>query len=622
MFFFKYDIYILRSDIFINSGNINITSNASGIGNASGSGANFLNQSAGKIIISAGTDSDNNGIGIAGGNGIFTNEGTVEIKSGYNGIAMLDGGNTFTNTGTLSILSAENYALLMEGADNTFNNEGELNLNGTVGNFSIDGDFNQFGTLSINVDNTRGGLMSATGDANITGGTLLITPTDELDSDWTKQILDAGTLIGQFASINSGSALYSFEANYSTPNQIWVASEESSIIETIQRNNPAPITVNQTATGSYLQRVIDSQTNHPIASAINSLKTPQEMERATDTMSPEPIASAMAAGKANVSAQNSNISSRLDATRNTEGTGQSKFTAGLFSDIFPILHANAAQETLNSLWIKTSYLTAKNEPDDGKFEFDIDTRGISIGRDYQYGDFLIGVSGGYSDSNIKYTNVVSEANTDTISLSAYGTYNAEKYYIDGILSYSNHDYDISRLIEAGALTETATGNYRADEYNIYISGAYPIPINRTLNFIPLLSLQYSNYSQKAFQETGASSALAIAALDSDSLVSGVGFALEKILEYPKWKFSPGLSFTWNHEYQDTVETVKARFAGFSKNLGTFYAEGYEQGADSYALGLGIAAYKDKTSSLFLNYDLGMKKDFIAHSVTAGVKFYF
>jgi outer membrane autotransporter protein len=171
------------------------------------------------------------------------------------------------------------------------------------------------------------------------------------------------------------------------------------------------------------------------------------------------------------------------------------------------------------------------------------------------------------------------------------------------------------------LNETATGNYRADEYSAYLKGGYPIALSG-FTLTPSVSAQYSHYKQNAFTETGSSAALFVDAADSNSFVAGLGASIEKRFDYKQWKLLPHISLTWNHEFCDTANKVKAGFAEFGNSFGTFETEGYDSGAETYNAGIGITAYKGKNFSLFVNYDLGIKEDFIANSVTGGLKFYF
>jgi len=85
---------------------------------------------------------------------------------------------------------------------------------------------------------------------------------------------------------------------------------------------------------------------------------------------------------------------------------------------------------------------------------------------------------------------------------------------------------------------------------------------------------------------------------------------------------PHISLTWSHEFCETANKVKAGFAEFGNSFGTFESEGYDAGAETYTAELGITAYKGKHFSLFLNYDLGIKEDYVANAVTGGLKFYF
>ncbi|MBW1650409.1 MAG: autotransporter domain-containing protein [Deltaproteobacteria bacterium] len=491
-------------------------------------------------------------------------------------------------------------------------NEGELYLNGTmtsaitlassttlgvagkdsIGALNYTGDFTQgSGTLIVDVNNEGADLFTITGDANITNGKLLVNPLmaqgEKFDDNWTKQILSATTLDGEFAEVNSTSALFEFITNYDTANQVWLALKSLDLLSVMQ-SAAIPVTANEISQGTYIQNAMAAGVTHPVISAILALATPEAINKAMDTLSPEPVASAMAASKQNVSAQHANVTSRMGGHHKGNAYGKNKFTAGLATDYYPILYANQSPDSpLNSFWVKAIYLNAKNDAGDS-FEFTTDTQGVSIGRDYLSGNFLYGVSGGYSKSDIDYDDVASDGDTDTLNLSLYGSYFTDNYYLDAIISYSNHDYSMTRDIPI--LNETASGNYRADEYGAYLKGSYPIALSE-FTVTPMVSAQYSHNRQQSFTETGSSAALFVEGTDSNSFVTGLGASIETTLNYEQWKLLPHISLTWNHEFCETTNKVKAGFADFGGSLATFEAEGYDAGAETYNAGLGLTAYK-------------------------------
>jgi outer membrane autotransporter protein len=430
-----------------------------------------------------------------------------------------------------------------------------------------------------------------------------------------------GTLTGKFAAVDSTSALFEFIADYNTSDQVWLAIESLDLLPTMEESSVPP-TGNEIALATYIQNAMDGGASASVIDAILALPTPEAINKAIDSLSPEPIASAIGAAKQNVSAQHLNVTSRLGIHHRGHGHayGKNKFTAGLTSDYYPVFYANQTQAStpLNSFWVKAIYLNAENDSDNS-FGFTTDTQGVSIGRDYLNGNLLYGVSGGYSQLDIDFDNVVSEGDIDTLNLSLYGSYAPGAYYLDTVLSYSRHNYDMARYIPA--VGETALADYSANEYSVYLKGGYPIQLNNFL-FTPVASVQYSYLKQDSFTETGSSAALFVDETDSNSFITGLGVEIEKSFDYGQWKLLPHLSLIWNHEFCDTADKVKAGFADFGGSYGTFEIEGYDAGSETYNAQLGITAYKGNSFSLFLNYDLGIKEDYISNSVTGGLKFYF
>ncbi len=519
-----------------------------------------------------------------------------------------------------------------------------------MGNNNLSGNYTQSpgSTLLINVTKTTADLLNVKGTgttADITDGILLVrTKDDEIwDEDgvnsrwkrWTeaeantfgsKLILDATALTGKFAKVKSKSLLFYTEADYSTANEVSLNITRGLTVNELQNKSSMPVTANQLSIGNWLENAINLNINKPLISALIYLseKGADAVKQAINTLSPEPVSGSITAGRAHSSAQHSNLSQRLNAYHKAGSKAEAaRLSAGLASNYFPIMYANPAQKEISSsLWIKTSYLNAKADPDD-QFKFDMDTQGVTMGADAPFGNFILGASAGYSATNVEYDTVVSEGDIQTLSLNLYSSYKAKNYFIDGVLSYSNHSSDTTRKIEVGTLKETAESDYDANEYGVYLNFGYPFAFNNGWTITPNASLQYSKYEQDAFMEKSASnSGLRVSGTDTDSIASGLGFSVEKVMEYPIWKIIPSLSVLWKHEFADASDTIEANFLEFENELGTFKIEGYDQSADTFASQLGITVYNGANTELFLNYDLGVKKDFIANSVTAGLKFHF
>ncbi|MBW1616693.1 MAG: autotransporter outer membrane beta-barrel domain-containing protein [Deltaproteobacteria bacterium] len=539
-------------------------------------------------------------------------------------------------TGTLWL----NDATVTGAITDAFNHkEGTLHF----GDNSLPGDYTQSpgATLLVNVNKVGAQDLLTVGDAaDITDGILLLrTQGGEIwDSTynewhrWTEEnataygsqtiITAATSRTGEFVEVKAKELLYTAGVDYSDPNQVNLNIGRALTVNELQNKSSIAPTTNQTAIGSWLENGINLNINRPLISALMNLSEEgaDAVKQAINTLSPEPISGSAVAGRINTTMQTANVSQRLGIYHKTGGEAK---MAGLASDYFSIMYANPAQKELSgSLWIKTSYLTSEADPDD-KFKFDLDTHGVTIGADTPFENLILGASGGYSKSNVEYNTVVSESDIQTLNLNLYGSYKAKNYFIDTVLFYSNHSSDTEREIEVGTLKETAKSDYDANEYGVYLNFGYPFVLNNGWTITPNASLQYSKYEQDAFTEKSALNAgLIVSGTDTDSIASGLGFSVEKVIAGSVWKIIPKLSVLWRHEFADIADTIEANFVGYENDLGTFKIEGYDQGADTFATQIGLTVYNGANTELFLNYDLGVKEDFITNSVTAGLKFYF
>jgi outer membrane autotransporter protein len=198
--------------------------------------------------------------------------------------------------------------------------------------------------------------------------------------------------------------------------------------------------------------------------------------------------------------------------------------------------------------------------------FDFDTVGLTGGFDYRFDQNLVlGFAIGYAAVNSNFDRNRGGLDIESWSGSLFGTYFvADKFYVDGMLTYGQNDYDSVRHItftDASGLTaETAVG----DTDGMQLSGglASGFDLNRgKWTFGPHVGLYYVQADTDGFAERGAGGLnLVLDDQEATSFTVNAGGHLSYALTLPWGVLVPHLRADYVHEFEDSRETVNLRFA--------------------------------------------------------------
>ncbi|MBW1617077.1 MAG: autotransporter outer membrane beta-barrel domain-containing protein, partial [Deltaproteobacteria bacterium] len=502
--------------------------------------------------------------------------------------------------------------------------QGELNLNGTLkvsAPLQITGNPNLNGSVILDINETDAGILSFSDQANINNANLIVQLQQDItvEPKWKKTILTAKNVNRQFASYEIDAVNLQrddFILAYYL-DRITLTQKDPNILSLCAALNPSE---NIASLIGNFKKGINSEPTNQLIEKIYSLKEDKEICQALQSLSPETLVSSIAGAKVNVSSHLKNISARFDYYH-INAQPQNKL-AQLASDYFGILNLNDPGAPPNSLWIRQTYSKTEQDADNQHIGFDTSGLGISVGKDYLVGNILLGISGGYSNSEIEYQNGFASGDITTYNISAYASYIANKYYIDAILTYSDHNYDIIRRLLLGGLLDPAKADWQASEYGAYIETGYKIPFKNNMLLTPMINMKYSDYSQDPFVETESIANLEIAEATYNSIIAGVGFTLEKSFNYKNWILRPYASFMFEHNFEDPVNSIQAKLLSMPANFQSVSATGYDSGANKYTIGLGIRTYTQKNLQIYFDYDLIIEKNALSHELGLGLKFYF
>jgi outer membrane autotransporter protein len=243
--------------------------------------------------------------------------------------------------------------------------------------------------------------------------------------------------------------------------------------------------------------------------------------------------------------------------------------------------------------------------------------GALIGMDNWVNPALrVGFAGGWGHTGINGTGDTTRNETDIHSYMgfAYGAVKGYGWYMSGRAGFAWHNYDASRVLNAGGLNQVANGSHDGRQYIGALELGTPFGYGMT-TITPVVSVNYTHLNQDGYKEQGGGMALTSADQETDSLQSGLG--LKAVAKVASSTLIEGRAL-WFHEFDDAEQQVTAAFAGTP----SFTTAGPGVGRDTADLGVGILAYTSTGTSFQINYDALLRQDFTGHTGTAKLKFDF
>lgn len=210
-------------------------------------------------------------------------------------------------------------------------------------------------------------------------------------------------------------------------------------------------------------------------------------------------------------------------------------------------------------------------------------------------------------------NTGSYANVDAYGLTAYAGYTGEPWYVNMSVGAVRSDVDAHRAIDFSGFNGIANSSYKGMQYIAAVRGGYPINVNDIV-VTPLAGLTYSSLRLDSYTETGGNgAALNVAAADTDSLKSDVGFKIERSYKTSCGLLKPTAQLLWRHEYNDTRMQSVANFAVDTSGATTFVTQGATPITDTAVLSLGATLLRNDNLTLSANYTLEMGGGYTAQT---------
>lgn len=615
-------------------------------------GSSFTFSNAG--ILTAGSSS-NYAMTMFGFSGSVTNSGTIigAITS-----VVSDSLNVINNSGTIigniTLGSNSSSSVTINGGSVTGNitmaNAGQnVTLNGGVLNGIISGTgsfvVNSGSSLGLTVTDASATLIALTGAATISANTTLnVTLPVGIASGTTITLLDA-SLASSISTIADSNVNINGSGGNAYGVNIFSAEVSGNKLLLTVTAAPAPVLTSSNDQSTY-NAIVSATT---ATGALNSVQTYLSSSSNSSAQKEEVIKSVtaqvdnstnrVAFNTANISANI--VSARLESLR-TSHTDASIIDTSFVNNLFgqpalaqtleplrdnnikpshPLsLALNGDEEFSKSMWIQTFATAVKQGNTSSGDGFNSNSGGVLIGADAKISaDLVLGVSTGYSKSNVNARNSSKNIAVDTYQASIYSGYNAQSFFLNTTLGMALNEYSSNRYIDVAGVE--AEAKYSGQGYNarIEIGSNYHFP-NEVL-FTPSFMITAARNVVNAYDESGAGTLdLHVGSNSSNFFEARTGAEVSRLFTTTSGtKFRPQFSASYGYDFAGDTQVTTSNFIGQNTS---FTSNGGKVEQGSLKVGTGVSFYSKNDITLSLNYGLEYRKDYIANSGWARFRYGF
>jgi T5SS/PEP-CTERM-associated repeat protein len=594
---------------------------------------------------------------VTGPNSVWTNTGTLTVgdyyhrsmlavynPDKYGTITTSDGGRVETGDMIVwygSVLAGDGIFKATQIADH-----GIIRPGNSIGTMTIDGNLtmDSNSVLETEVDNHgHSDKLAVTGTANIVHGEVKVVSTETVTSPQQYTIVEANSVSGRFdgvdaTSLYTGLLIRIAELRYE-PNAVLLNVTPSRFDDSTFGQ-----TRNEKQVGSVLQRMADSGGN-TITSAIGDLHTYEDVRHAYDQLSGQTRAPLAFVASEGLDRHLGIISNRLHSAAGafSEGSGLPGMLAMAgpagesAASASPFGVANdmsmAAGPYLFEVGNGTPYLTDQpwgvwgrgyglrgdRETREGISGYGYATYGTCFGLDYRFSpQWLLGVTTGFSRSNVDHARSDDAASIDATHLGFYGSYEVPGEYVNFIADYADLDYQTRRYVDV--VDERLDGDFGGRVAGGYVEGGLKRSCGAWWILQPLASFQIVWSDVNRFTESGGAARLAFDDQQFESYKGSLGAKAVRLLYENADDSKAAVEFRgrWLHEFGDVRSPVGAHFV--SDPALTFSIIDATAPRDSALLGVGLDACYGRALRGFLDYDVEVNRDNALGVFSAGLQY--
>lgn len=369
--------------------------------------------------------------------------------------------------------------------------------------------------------------------------------------------------------------------------------------------NDSSTNVNEKAVGSALETIGNGgdAALDTVTAALDGLSSAAAVETALATLDADVSGSTTSAAIDAADAGTGVVESRVEQLAGISGTGVAAGGAAYNSGVWGEVFGTAADQ----------------DDRKGVKGYQAETGGVVIGADTKLDDEnTIGASLAYAATDADSANGTSEI--DSYQGNVYGTHDYGKWFANGLLGFTYNNFDTTRNIVVGSISDQAKGDFDGQQYTLKVGGGYKLDVEGGLNVTPVASLKYDYLALDKYTETGSSADLTIDNEDIHSLKSNIGVNLNYPIVDGDITYIPAISTGWTYDFIGDEQETTNNFTGAASTLFTNKGAKVAQNAFNVGLGLDVLAQDNVTVSF--DYDWKAKEDYNAHTGAVKARFAF
>jgi len=301
-------------------------------------------------------------------------------------------------------------------------------------------------------------------------------------------------------------------------------------------------------------------------------------------------------------------------------------TPGLASiNEFGLGGAAGADFSKLSYFANVSYGDGEKDRTKNEQGFDFDSQALTFGADYRFADDLIaGVAIGWGQSDIDIDGGFGDTENDSLSLTLYGTYFIDDWYVDWTLGYAEYDYDSKRYLPVSTLMmmgpdQVLSSSTDGDALNWSIGGGITQML-KGWNADYSLHLNAVDAKVDGYSESGGSLALNVGDQDIESLQAVLSAQFSKAFSKDWGVIQPYGGIEIHQEFEDDTRVVTAAYK-FDSASNQFSFTSDDADSTYFLLSVGSSFILSQGKQLFVNLDhiVGLD-DVDSNTLTAGIRF--
>ena len=312
-------------------------------------------------------------------------------------------------------------------------------------------------------------------------------------------------------------------------------------------------------------------------------------------------------------ANNSTIKSSLVASTlalSTVGSRISDIRVSPNLDFVPYNYSglSSGDYTLDtSFWIKALASKGTQNSVEQYDGYDTSSTGFVLGMDKTLNNgVILGLAAANLNTKIDQADFRAgdDSDTKTMQVMAYGAYEFEDTYVDGLLSYAKHSTDGTRTANSGKVSSSVD----ADQISAKVEVGHRVYLEDIATLTPFASVEYGTLNQKAYSEKGIAyqnDALKVDSVKLNKGTVGVGAKISTNLSVGNTIIIPEAKLAVYNSFGDTKADVKAQYVGGGNK---FVTPTQELNDTTYNAGFSIKTSLSESTSLMLGVDYDRSKD--------------